>query len=297
MTPLGKGYAFTIGAFLMWGVLPLIVKPLASVPVLELMVHRIFWTFILVGLVVVFGGRLMRAFRAVAKPRDFWLIVASALMIGINWLIFVYAVSTEQALQASLGYFINPLVSVLLGLFVLKEKLSPLQTAAVVAAAIGVLIKVTMSGGVPWIALALAASFGLYGLIRKVVQASSLEGLFLETLIWVVLIALALPVAMGFGVDIAPTADFGDMGLMAGIVLFGAWTVLPLWFFAAGTRIIPLAHVGLCQYIAPSMQFLIAVFVFGEHFTTVELVTFGCVWIGLMLFAIDMLKSRTHAPA
>ncbi|MGB0921655.1 MAG: EamA family transporter RarD [Alphaproteobacteria bacterium] len=297
MSQLGKGYAFTIGAFLMWGVLPLIIKPLSSVPVLELMVHRIFWTFVLVGLVVLATGRLVRSFRSVAKPRDFWMIVASSLMIGINWLIFVYAVATEQALQASLGYFINPLVSVLLGLFVLKEKLTPLQTAAVVAAAIGVLIKVSLSGGVPWIALALAGSFGLYGLIRKVVEASALEGLFLETLIWVVLIALALPIAFGLGIDVAPKADFDDFGLMAGLVLLGAWTVLPLWFFAAGTRIIPLAHVGLCQYIAPSIQFLIAVFLFGEHFTTVELVTFGCVWIGLMLFAIDMLKGRTNAPA
>lgn len=292
MSPLARGYAFTIGAFLLWGVLPLLIKQLVSVPVLELMVHRIWWTFLIVGLMVVASGRLWGAFRAVARPRDFWMITASALMIGLNWLLFVYAVSTEQALQASLGYFINPLVSVLLGLFVLKERLSRLQAAAVALATLGVAVKIGFSGGVPWIALSLAATFGLYGLIRKVVAASSLEGLFLETLIWVVLIGGALPFAYFAGVDVAPKADLGDVSLMAWLIGFGAMTVVPLWLFAAGTRIIPLAHVGLCQYIAPSLQFLIAVLLFGEHFTQAELITFICVWAGLGLFAVDMLRPR-----
>jgi len=285
-----RGYALTLAGFGLWGVFPLFFKQLDHIPAGEIIAHRIVWTLIVAGLVALVLGRFWNAFRVLTDRRGLPIILGSTALIAVNWIVFVYAVVSGQALDASLGYFINPLVSVALGFVVLKEKMSPFQAAAVLLATVAIIQHLVGVGELPWIAVTLGLSFGLYGLLRKVATVESLEGLVVESGLLAPIAACVLIYwAMGEGLVVAPYPLSLDL---LWLIALGTVTALPLLCFAAGARLIPLAHVGLCQFITPSLQFSIAVFVFDEPFTSGHLITFGLVWAGLILFTFDLLRNN-----
>jgi chloramphenicol-sensitive protein RarD len=287
-----SGFAAAVGAFVIWGLFPLYLKPLAGVPALEIMAHRIVWCCLLVFAWLAARGELGTVRAALANPVTRRRLMASATFISINWLIYVWAVSNEHIVDASLGYFINPLLNVVLGVFVLHERLNRAQWIAVGLAAIGVLYLAVVAGRPPWIALSLAASFGMYGLIRKVVAVDSVPGLATETL-------LLSPLALGFllWLEQRGTGVLGhtSAGIDALLIGSGLITALPLALFAFGARRIPLSTVGLVQYIGPTLQFLIGVLVFHEPFPRARAIGFVLIWSALAIYAADSLwRSRSR---
>ncbi|MFO1406316.1 MAG: EamA family transporter RarD [Steroidobacteraceae bacterium] len=287
--PGSSGLAAAVTAFAMWGVFPLYLKPLSGVPALQVMSHRIVWCC-----VVVFGWlaarrELSAVGAALRRPATRSRLAASAVCISINWLIYTWAVTNGHVVDASLGYFINPLVSVVLGVAVLHERLNRVQWTAVAIAGAGVLYLAVALGRPPWIALALAASFGMYGLIRKVVQVDSVPGLATETLLVAPLAAAYLLwcESQGSGALGHSTPLVNALLLLSGVV-----TATPLALFAYGARRIPLSMVGLVQYIGPTLQFLIGVFVFGEAFPPTRAIGFAMIWSALVVYAGDGLWRR-----
>jgi chloramphenicol-sensitive protein RarD len=285
----GSGLAAAITAFLLWGVFPLYLKPLAPVPAVEIMAHRIVWCCLLVFAWLAVRGELGAVRAALADPVSRLRLAASALMISLNWLIYVWAVTNEHVVDASLGYFINPLLSVVLGVVVLHERLNRAQMVAVGFAAAGVLYLTVVAGRPPWIALVLAASFGMYGLLRKVVAVEAVPGLATETL-------LLLPFAAAFlgWLEMHGTGALGRTSPTIDALLLGSGlvTALPLALFAYGARRIPLSTVGIVQYIGPTLQFLIGVLVFREPFTATRAVGFVLIWTALGIYAADGLWRR-----
>ncbi|HRY88722.1 MAG TPA: EamA family transporter RarD [Rubrivivax sp.] len=289
----GIGYACL--AFVMWGLFPLYFQRIASVPALEVVLHRSAWSLLFVLGLLAWLRRWgwLRAF--VVQPRRLAFFAFSALLLSGNWLVYVYAVQSGRVVEASLGYFINPLVNVLLGVLVLHERLRAAQWAAVALAACGVLWLGWLAGHPPWIALTLAFSFGLYGLLRKTAPLGALEGLALETMLLapLVLPALAWSTLSGQG-----AMARGDAALDAWLVVGGPLTALPLLLFAAGARRLPLATVGLLQYLSPSIQLALGIWVFGEPFSRSRLAGFACIWAALALYSLDgWRRSRAAAVA
>ena len=288
-----SGLAAAIAAFAMWGVFPLYLKPLSGVPALQVMSHRIVWCCL-----VVFGWlaarRELASVRAALSDASIRRrLAASALCISVNWLIYTWAVTNGHVVDASLGYFINPLVSVVLGVVVLHERLNRVQWTAVAIAAAGVLYLTLALGRPPWIALALAASFGMYGLIRKVVPVDSVPGLATETLLVAPFAATYLVWCQSHGSGaLGHSSALVDTLLLLG----GVVTAMPLALFAYGARRIPLSLVGLVQYIGPTLQFLIGVFVFGEAFPPARAVGFALIWSALVVYAADGLWRRRRRP-
>jgi len=280
----GSGLAAAVGAFVMWGLFPLYLKPMAEVPALQIMAHRIVWCCLLVFAWLAVRGELSAVRAALADPASRIRLAASAALISVNWLIYVWAVTNGHVVEASLGYFINPLLNVVLGVAVLKEQLNRAQWLAVALAAIGVLYLTMVSARPPWIALTLAASFGTYGLIRKVVKVESVPGLATETL-------LLVPFALAFLLwsEAHGSGSFGHVGTGINALLVGSGliTALPLALFAYGARLIPLSTVGLVQYIGPTLQFLIGVLVFHEAFPLTRAVGFAFIWTALAIYAAD----------
>ncbi|MDZ7789590.1 MAG: EamA family transporter RarD [Xanthomonadales bacterium] len=277
------GLAAGLGAFCIWGLAPLYFKLLGHVGSDEIIAHRVVWSMVFLGLVLVFRsqGRFQSAIRI--RPRVLAALAISAVLIASNWLVFVYAINTERVLSTSLGYFINPLVNVLLGMLIFRERLSGLQAIAVALAFIGTAWMTARVGQFPWIALALAFSFALYGVLRKKTDVGPLVGLFWETL-------LATPFALLWlfwlnrqGALAFDPAATGEAVLLAGT---GLVTLLPLVLFATAVRRLNLSTIGLMQYLAPSMTFLLAVFLFDEPFTPDHAVTFAFVWTALVLFTV-----------
>jgi chloramphenicol-sensitive protein RarD len=287
------GLAAAIGAFVLWGVFPLYLKPLSVVPALQVTAHRIVWCVPLVLTWLALRGELGEVRRALADPGARLRLMASATLVSVNWLTYVWAVTHGHTVEASLGYFINPLLNIVLGVSVLKERLNRAQWFAVALAAVGVAYLTVLAGRPPWIALVLAVSFGTYGLIRKLVNVSAVPGLATETL-------LLLPFAAAFLAWSAwqGSGAFGHVGigLNAMLVALGLVTALPLALFAFGARLIPYSTIGLVQYIGPTLQFLIGVFVFMEPFSRERAVGFVLIWIGLAVYAADGLwRSRKTA--
>jgi chloramphenicol-sensitive protein RarD len=280
----GGGLAAAIAAFAIWGLFPLYLKPLAPVPALEIMAHRIVWCCLLVFAWLAWRGEQGAVRAALADRGSRLRLTASALLISVNWLVYVWAVNSGHVVEASLGYFINPLLNVVLGVMVLHERLNRAQWLAVALAAVGVLYLTVVAGRPPWIALTLAASFGLYGLIRKVVRVEAVPGLATETL-------LLAPFALALLAWLAARGDgaFGHAGTTIDALLVGSGliTALPLTLFAYGARRIPLSTVGLVQYIGPTLQFLIGVLVFHEAFPLQRAVGFVFIWAALVLYAAD----------
>jgi chloramphenicol-sensitive protein RarD len=279
------GALSAVGAFLMWGLFPLYWKMLAGVPALEVVAHRTTWGFLSVaGFVSLLGG--WREARAVLLHRRTLLMLsASALLIAFNWLLYIWAVLHSHIVEASLGYYINPLVNVVLGVVILRETLSRAQKVAVGLASVGVAILTVGHGRLPWIALTLAISFGLYALVRKTVNAEAVVGLLGET-------AVLTPFALSFvaWVGLRGEGSFGPSAPLASLLLAlgGVVTAVPLVLFARGARALPLSTVGLIQYLSPSIQFLLAVLVFREPFNLIQGVAFVCIWCALALLTWDL---------
>lgn len=293
MPPIGPrderlvGAACALAAFLTWGVLPIYFKAIAAAPPLEIVAHRIVWSALLLLGVIALRHRWAALRRGLADRRTRRLLLASTLLVSSNWLIFVWAITSGRVLESSLGYYINPLMNVLLGLLVLRERLSRVQGLAVLLAAVGVANLAVQSAAFPWVALSLAGTFSLYGLVRKTMALGALDGLFVETNLLLVpaLIFLAVQVAGGDSAFLA-----GDTRLDLLLVLSGLFTTLPLLLFTSAVRRLNYATVGLFQYIVPTSHFLLAVFVFGERFTSAHLVTFALIWTALALYSGEVVR-------
>ena len=285
-----RGLAAAATAFLIWGLLPLYLKALQSVPVLQVTAHRLVW-----GCAFAFGWLALRkelgqVRSALSNPTTRWRLCASASLISINWITYVWGIAANRVVETSLGYFINPLVNVLLGVVILGERLNGAQWTAVAIAAAGVSYLTWSAGHLPWISLTLAFSFGLYGLVRKLVQVDSLAGFGSETL-------LLLPIGLGYLVwcEWAGVGSAGQSGVGLNLLLAlgGPLTAIPLVLFAFGARRIPYSTVGLLQYIGPTIQLILAVLVFKEPFRGPRVVGFILIWTALAVYAIDgMWRSR-----
>jgi len=288
-SPGRSGLAAAVTAFAMWGLFPLYLKPLSGVPTLQVMSHRIVWCCLLVFVWLALRGEVGAVRAALANAKSRRRLAASAIFISMNWLIYVWAVANGHVVDASLGYFINPLFSVVLGVFVLGEQLNRAQWTAVALAAAGVIYLAVVLGRPPWIALWLAGSFGMYGLIRKVVTVEAVPGLATETL-------LLAPFALAFLVwsSLQGTGALGHSGATVDVLLVGSGliTATPLALFAYGARRIPLSTVGLVQYIGPTLQFLLGVTIFQEPFPRARAVGFFMIWSALAIYAADGLWRR-----
>jgi chloramphenicol-sensitive protein RarD len=278
-----KGILYGIGAYVFWGFFPIYWKLLHDVPAVQLIGHRIIWSFLLL-IVVIFFSRQWTEFRATLNLKVLRIYTIAAILIGINWLMYVWAVNHEFIVETSLGYFINPLLSVLMGVIFLKERLRLSQWIPVILAALGVTYLTFVYGRLPYIALTLAFSFGLYGLVKKLSPLGSLYGLTIETGI------LFIP-ALGYLIfaQANNTAAFLHTGTIADLLMVGAGvvTTIPLLMFASAARSIPLWVVGLLQYIAPTLQFIIGVFIYKETFSYHQLIGFALVWMALIVFLVE----------
>lgn len=285
-----KGILYAVGAYLMWGLFPLYWKQLETIPALQLIGHRIAWSFILL-IIVIFIARQWKDFRAALNAKTIRIYLIAAVLISVNWFTYVWAVNNGFVVETSLGYYINPLFSVLLGVIVFRERLRPIQWIPIALAAAGVFYLTATYGSLPWIALTLAFTFGLYGLVKKTAPLSSLYGLTLETgLLFLVAVAYLLYsefTGQGAFLRSGPKADLMMVG--AGLV-----TTVPLLLFAYAAQRVPLTTLGILQYINPTMQFLLGVLLYKEPFTQNRLIGFGMVWAGLILFWIEGLYARRN---
>lgn len=279
-----KGIWYGIAAYAMWGFFPIYWKLLHEVPALQLLGHRISWSFLLLS-AFIFITKQWDEFRSVAFARKTLGIYAIAgVLLSLNWLIYVWGVNAGFIVETSLGYFINPLLSVLFGVIFLREKLRPMQWLPVVIAAIGVTYLTITYGRPPWIALSLAVTFGLYGLVKKLSPLGSVFGLTLET-------GIVFPVALIYLIvmQAGGAGEFLHDGLTVDLLLIGAGvvTTIPLLMFASAAREIPLNMIGVLQYFAPTIQFLIGVFIYKEPFDTTRFIGFGIVWVALIIFWVE----------
>ncbi|MDZ4169671.1 MAG: EamA family transporter RarD [Coriobacteriia bacterium] len=288
-----RGVWQAAGAYAIWGLLPLYWRALHEVPALQLISHRIVWSSVLLTIVLLVLGQV-RSFRSVAfKPRTLGIYAVAALLLGVNWLTYVWGVNAGFVVETSLGYFINPLLSVVLGVVFFGERLRPAQWGAVGLAAAGVAYLTFDYGRLPWIALVLAFTFATYGLVKKTAPLGSVDGLALETGILFVPAAAVLLLAERAGTGHLGGSDWRTLALLVGA---GVVTTVPLLLFATAARAIPLVWIGILQYIAPTIQFLLGVFVFRETVSAHTLVGFGMVWAALAIFAGEGLVRRATAP-
>jgi chloramphenicol-sensitive protein RarD len=281
---MNKGILNGLGAYALWGLFPIYWKLLHQVPALQVIGHRIAWSFVLL-IVVILLTKQWKEFRSTAlTPKTLGIYSIAAVLLSLNWLVYVWGVNAGFIIETSLGYFINPLLSVLLGVVFLRERLRPSQWIPVGLAAAGVIYLTVAYGRLPWIALSLAFSFGIYGLVKKVAPLGSLYGLTLET-------AIVFPIALIYllVVDFTGTGAFLHQGALTDILLIGTGVVtsIPLLLFASAARQIPLTVIGILQYIAPTLQFLIGVFLYHEAFDRSRLMGFGLVWLALIIFWLE----------
>lgn len=286
---MNKGILSGIAAYAMWGFFPIYWKLLHDVPALQLLGHRIGWSFLLL-MGFIFVTRQWQDFRTSAfNLKVLGIYTVAGVLLSINWLIYVWGVNAGFIVETSLGYFINPLLSVLFGVFFLREKLRPMQWIPIVIAAIGVTYLAVTYGRLPWIALSLAVSFGLYGLVKKLSPLGSVYGLTLET-------GIVFPIALIYliFVQVNGTGEFLHDGLTVDLLLIGGGivTTIPLLMFASAAKQIPLNMIGVLQYFAPTIQFLIGVFIYKEPFDTTRLIGFGIVWLALIIFWVENIIAR-----
>ncbi|MEM1179046.1 MAG: EamA family transporter RarD, partial [Acidobacteriota bacterium] len=287
------GLVYGTAGFLFWGLSPIFWKLIDHVPAMQLLAHRVIWCGLLMaGILVLRQDREL--FRALRRRKTFLMLVFSTVLIGTNWYAYIYAVVSGQILQASLGYFINPLVSVLFGVVFLREELRPQQKLAVTIAGIGVAILTWHLGELPWISLFLAFSFAVYGLVRKTVDATPEQGLALETWLLTPLALIYLLTQHQGG-----AGALGAHGLSSDLLLLltGAVTATPLLLFTHGTRRLPLSTIGILQYIAPTCQFLLAVLVYREDFEVPQFVAFLFIWTALGIFTADLRQAAKRQAA
>jgi chloramphenicol-sensitive protein RarD len=290
---MNKGILYALGAYLMWGLFPIYWKWLHAVPAMQLIGHRIIWSFLLL-VIVVLATRQWTKFRSTLTWRVVGIYLAAGVLLSINWLIYVWGVNAGHIVETSLGYFINPLLSVVLGMIFLRERLRPAQWIPLGLATAGVIYLTWTYGSLPWIALSLAFSFGVYGLVKKMAPLGSLYGLTLETgLVFLPALAYLL------FVESSGQGAFGHIDALSTLLLIGAGvvTTIPLLMFASAARRIPLTMVGVMQYIAPTLQFLIGVLIYKEPFSANRLIGFSLVWIALLFFwAEGYIAYRARKP-
>jgi len=290
---MSKGVLYGIGAYVLWGFFPIYWKFLHVVPALQVIGHRIGWSFAVL-LIYILATKQWRDFRSAAfNARTVAIYAVAGVLLSINWLIYVWGVNAGFIVETSLGYFINPLLSVLMGVIFLRERLRPMQWVPVAIAAIGVIYLTAVYGRPPWIALSLALSFGLYGLVKKLAPLGSLYGLTLET-------GIVFPAALIYLIflQVAGGGAFLHSGTRVDLFLMGAGivTTIPLLMFASAAKQIPLTMVGILQYIAPTLQFMIGVFIYKEPFDHAHLIGFGLVWVALVIFWVENFISN-RVPA
>lgn len=287
-----KGVLYAIGAYGMWGFFPLYWKWLGNVPAQEILVHRMVWSLVFVGLLLLIKKDWTWVMPALKDKRTLLSYFVAACLLTVNWYIYIWGVNDGQIVETSLGYFINPLVSVFLGVFFLKETMRPGQWVAVGLAAMGVIYLTIRYGQLPWIALSLATTFGSYGLIKKQVRLNSLQGMGLETAVLFVP-ALAYILYLTF----TQQSSFGTINPQTTLLLAcaGIVTAVPLLSFAAAAPRIPLSMLGILQYLAPTLQFLIGVVIYHEPFPITRLIGFGMIWAALLLYSIEGMISYRRA--
>lgn len=289
---MNRGVAYAFGAYGIWGLFPLYWKLLDHVPAMQVTLNRIVWSALM--LVIILSVRKdWKAFGEVLKSWRTVLVyvTASALLTG-NWFLYIWAVNSDRIVESSLGYFINPLVSIVLGVVFLKEHMRPWQWVAVGTAAVGVVWLTVTYGQLPWIALTLALTFGTYGLLKKLVPLDSSHGLMLETGAAFIPAMVALVVLQSQGNNAIMSEGFGTAALLIGA---GFATTVPLLMFATAAKLIPLSWVGIIQYITPSLQFLLGIFLYGEVVTSERLFGFSIVWLALAIFGAEGLLARRTA--
>jgi chloramphenicol-sensitive protein RarD len=288
------GILSAASAFLCWGLFPLYFHAIGEVPPLQILAHRMLWSLLFL-VIVLLVRRQWKWLAVVRQPRIFGSFIASAVLLSVNWLIYIWAVNNGHVIESSLGYFINPLVNISLGYLLLKERLRPAQWMAIAVAALGVAWLTWQAGTVPWIALALAFSFGGYGLLRKTAALGALEGLSFETMV-------LFPVAAAYVIWLTVNGQNAFINTDSTstrwlLMAAGPITAIPLLLFASGARQIPLSVLGLLQYLSPTLQFLLGVWLFHEAFTPDRLVGFVLIWAALALFAVEGLLRRPSSPS
>lgn len=285
------GVFSAIAAYTMWGFAPMYFKHLGSLSAMEVLMHRVVWSAVVLVLLIMGLRQFDKVIKAIRSLKVMAILLAAGLLLGANWLLFIWAINNDHLLDASLGYYINPLINVLLGYVFLQERLRRLQLVAVGLAALGVIVLLVSFGQLPWIALVLAVSFSIYGLLRKQVSVESMPGLFIETL-------MMLPIAIYywsiFGTQ-ASNMMTNTLSANVWLIAAGVVTTAPLLCFTAAARRIRYSTLGFFQYIGPSLMFVLAVWLYGEPLDQARLVTFGFVWVALALFSWDSYRSYRQA--
>jgi chloramphenicol-sensitive protein RarD len=290
-SPFRSGILYALAAYGSWGVFPLYFRSLKDVPAFEILQHRILWSVLLLAVIVGLTGRWGDVRRTLATRKLVLPLTVTSLLICANWLLFIVCIETKQVTEASLGYFITPLMQVLLGLVVLGERLRPLQSAALLLASIGVGARIALVGVVPWLALALAVTFSVYALLRKKIPVDGLLGLMIETLVLALPALAVLIVRFQYGWLV-----FGRLGWTLDVLIAssGIVTALPLLCFGQAARRLPMAVLGFLQFVSPTIQFAVAVAVFREELTVGTIVSFAILWAGLALFIFDSLRPNAR---
>ena len=284
-----RGFAFALTAYLLWGFLPVYMKAVAHISPAEVIAHRIVWSLPIAGIVLLVLGRTQDIGVALRSPRLLAMAALTAALITVNWGTYVWAIGSGHSLDAALGYFINPLFSIFLGAVLLKEKLRPTQIAAIVLAGLAVVVLAFDSGGVPWVALTLTITWGLYAFFRKTLPLGPNQGFFLEVLILgIPALLYILYLEFGSGEGHFYRTGMTDTALLLGC---GLVTAIPLMIYANGAKLLKLSTIGIMQYIAPTMIFLLAVFAFHEPLGTSRMIAFPLIWAGLFLYSWSMLRA------
>ncbi len=287
MTELRKGYLFGLGAYLLWGFMPIYIKQLHQAGSVEILAHRVVWSVVLVALLLLALRNGKQLLALLKRPKALAAISFAAALLAVNWWMYIYGVNSDRVVETALGYFINPLVTVVLGVTVLRERLRPLQWVAVGIGAGAVAVLTIDYGRLPYIALTLAVSFGGYGLVKKRLKLAAAEGLLVESGV------LALPsLAYLIWLTSTPTSTFGDDAhITILLVLAGAVTAIPLLFFAGAANRIPLTALGILQYLTPILQLALGVFLYHEPMPPARLAGFALVWLALIVFTADGLRT------
>ncbi|MEM5472168.1 EamA family transporter RarD [Hoeflea sp. AS60] len=284
-----RGFAFALTAYLLWGFLPLYMKAVGHIPALEVVAHRVIWSVPIAAVVLIWLGRTQDIRAAFKSPRTMGMALITAALITVNWCIYVWSVAAGRAIETALGYYINPLFSIFLGAVLLRESLDGRQKTAIALAAVAVALLAWESGGLPWVSVGLALSWGFYAFFKKSLPVGPNQGFFLEVLV------LTAP-ALGYiaYTEFNGTGHFGDTGMTDMLLLIGCGlvTAVPLMIYANGAKLLRLSTIGIMQYIAPTMIFFIAVFIFKEPFGAYKLAAFVLIWIALAIYTSSLLRSR-----
>lgn len=279
-----QGVGFALGAYFIWGIAPAYFKLVKQVPATEIMTHRVIWSALFMLLLITLSRSWPGVRSVLRQPKKVLLLALTAVTIGGNWLLFIWAVNNQHMLEASLGYFINPLINVVFGMLFLRERFRRLQWLAVLLATVGVLVQLWQFGSLPIIALGLALSFALYGLVRKKIQVDAQSGMLIETL-W--LFPLAAIYLFGFADSATSHLSANPLSLNLKLIAAGIVTTIPLMLFAAACSRLRLSTVGFFQYLGPTLMFVLAVAFYDETITPDKMVTFGFIWLALLVFVCD----------